>query len=54
MEKFLTAIIGFIGVLIGSIATIIRPWFDQKLEAKKDEPRKQLLKKMLEHPRFKW
>ena len=54
--KYFTAIIGLIGVIVGSILTIlgniITHYLKQRAEAKHDEPRRKLLTQMLEDDRF--
>ena len=55
--KYFTAIIGLIGVIIGSIITIIGnilvQWLKHRAEYRKDEQRRNLLNKMLNDERFK-
>ncbi len=52
------ATLGLIGVIVGAIITgilkIIEEWFKQRAEKMKDEPRRQLLKKMLQDRRYEW
>ena len=51
-----TAIIGLIGVLLGYVLAIlgnlVTYWLSQRTIAKKDQPRKRLLEKMLDDERF--
>jgi len=55
--KYFTAIIGLIGVVVGSVLTIlgrvVLHWLKERSKAKKDGPRKKLLKEMLEDDRFR-
>ena len=57
-DPVVIAFIGVIGAVIGSVATIsgniLMHWFKERSEAKKDKPRKELLKKMLDHPTHTW
>ena len=57
-EPIIIALIGVTGAVIGSIATmagnVLLHWLRERSEAKKDEPRKALLRKMLKHPDHKW
>ncbi len=54
--KYFTAIIGLIGVIVGSVLTIIGNIvlhvLKEKSKDKKDKPRKELLKELLEDQRF--
>lgn len=54
--KYFTAIIGLIGVVVGSILTILGNialhFLRERSEEKKDQPRKDLLIKMLEDPSY--
>jgi hypothetical protein len=54
----LPAIIGFFGVLVGAsvqvLGNILNDWRKQKAEYKKDEARRNILKKMLSDDRFEW
>ncbi len=56
--KYFTAIVGLIGVIVGSVLTIIgnilMHRLKQRAEAKRGEPRRKLLKTMLEDQRFQW
>lgn len=57
-ENITIAIIGCLGAVIGSLATvagqIARSCLDRQAAAKRDQPRKELLKRMLEHPEHSW
>jgi hypothetical protein len=57
-EKLLIAVIGLIGVVVGSIisvvGTLLLHCLQEKAKAKSDEPRKNLLREMLRDPRFDW
>ena len=57
-EKLSIAIIGLIGVIVGScisvIGTILLHHLQEKAKAKSEEPRKNLLSDMLHDPRFAW
>ena len=57
-DTIVVAFIGVLGAVIGSFATIAgnltMHWLKEYSEAKKDEPRKKLLKNMLNHPTFSW
>jgi len=50
--KYFTAIVGLIGVVVGALLTIlgniVTHCLKQRAEAKRDEPRKNLLREMLE------
>ena len=52
------ALIGVAGAVIGSISTTVGQWLmhflQQRSEAKKVEPRKMMLRKMLEDDSFRW
>jgi hypothetical protein len=52
----LPAMIGLLGVVVGALlqilGNILAQWCKQRAAAKKDEPRKKLLKEMLEDERF--
>ncbi len=54
--RYFTAIIGLIGVVVGSLLTIlgniVMHCLKQRAEAKRDKPRKDLLRQMLEDQRF--
>ncbi|MFI5089951.1 MAG: hypothetical protein ACHP7P_07820 [Terriglobales bacterium] len=54
--KYFTAIVGLIGVIVGSVLTIIGNvvihWLNQRAIERQDEPRKKLLQRMLEDKRF--
>lgn len=54
----LVALIGVGGAVIGSIATvaasIANQWFQDKLAQKTDEPRRNLLREMLNHTDYTW
>jgi len=55
--KYFTAIIGLVGVIVGSVLTIVGNvvihFLGERSEAKKDKPRKELLLTMLEDRRFR-
>lgn len=57
-EGTVIALIGVAGAVIGSIATmagnVLLPWLRERSDARKDEPRKKLLKEMLNHPEHSW
>jgi hypothetical protein len=52
------AAIGFIGVLLGSLAAFATPvamhFLQKRSESKQDDTRKKLLQKMLNHPERTW
>lgn len=45
---------GFIGAIIGAISALAGIWLQSFLNDRKDEPRKKLLKKMLEESEHDW
>ena len=57
-ENILIALIGVSGAIIGSLATMasqwLRDWLERRAAARRDTPRKQLLKAMLDHPQYAW
>jgi hypothetical protein len=57
-ETIFVAVIGLIGVVVGSVisvcGTLLLHHLREKSKAKSDEPRKQLLLDMLRDPRFDW
>ena len=57
-EGIVIALIGIVGAIIGSVATVatqlLTHWLAARAAAKKDEPRKDMLKEMLNHPKWKW
>ena len=57
-EPVLIALIGMGGAVVGSIATvtasIASQWFQNKLVQQTDEPRRNLLRKMLNHSDYPW
>lgn len=57
-ESIVVALIGVSGAVIGSIATVIASfasnWFQFRRSRKEDEPRKNLLREMLNHPDYPW
>ncbi len=57
-ERFFVAIIGLIGVVVGSaisvVGTLLLHYLQEKSKAKSDEPRKKLLGDMLCDHRFEW
>jgi hypothetical protein len=57
-EKLYVAIIGLIGVVVGSIVSAVGTFFlhylQEKAKAKSDEPRKNLLREMLRDSGFEW
>lgn len=57
-ESVVIALIGVAGAVIGSIATVSVQWLSHHLQQctakKRDQPRKELLIKMLKSPEHKW
>lgn len=57
-ESIIIALIGVTGAVIGSVATIAAQWLSHRLQEgtaeKRDKPRKRLLLKMLETPKYPW
>jgi hypothetical protein len=57
-ENIVIALIGVAGAVIGSISTLLGQWLvhwlKRRSEKQKDEPRRKLLKKMLEDDKFEW
>lgn len=57
-EKTIIAIIGVMGAVIGSIATVavqwLRHYLEERSQEKKEEPRRQVLKQMLNNPKHSW
>jgi hypothetical protein len=57
-EKLSIAIIGLIGVVVGSVVsvvgTLLLHHLQEKSKAKSDTPRKKLLSDMLRDPQFDW
>lgn len=57
-EKIIIAIIGVSGAIIGSISTLAGQWLihylKEKSENAKDNPRRELLKKMLNSEKNEW
>lgn len=57
-ESIIIALIGVAGAVIGSIATLAAQWLSHCLQqcaaAKRDKPRKELLLKMLQTPKYQW
>jgi Na+-translocating ferredoxin:NAD+ oxidoreductase RnfG subunit len=55
---YFAATLGLIGVIVGAIITgilkITEEWLKQRAEKEKDEPRRQLLKRMLKDMRYEW
>jgi hypothetical protein len=54
----LVAVIGLLGAVIGSVATVsiqvLMFYLEQRAKAKADQPRKRLLLTMLRHPDYPW
>lgn len=57
-ESIIIALIGVTGAVIGSVATVAVQWLAHCLQemasAKRDKPRKDLLRNMLRSPKYKW
>lgn len=57
-ETIAVALIGVAGAIIGSIATVVasiaNQWFQNKLIEKADEPRRVMLRAMLNHSSHEW
>ncbi|HVL48148.1 MAG TPA: hypothetical protein VM889_06290 [Candidatus Thermoplasmatota archaeon] len=57
-ENVLIALIGVGGAIVGSVATVSVEWLRahlaNKAEERRDKPRKDLLKKLLQSKKFQW
>jgi len=57
-ESDFAAMAGVLGAAVGGTATIAasmaNKWFQERLEKKRDEPRRALLREMLNCPRYEW
>lgn len=57
-ESIVIALIGVAGAVVGSIATVAVQWLShylqEKAAAKRENPRKDLLLKMLRSPKYQW
>jgi hypothetical protein len=57
-ENILIALIGIVGAVIGSVATVAVQWFNHYMgvqsQLEQDRPRKELLGKMLRSPKYPW
>lgn len=57
-ESIVIALIGVVGAVIGSVATIAAQWLSHHLQqcaaVKRDKPRKHILLKMLQSPKYQW
>lgn len=58
MTKIIVAVIGIIGVIVGSVIGIAGQfalhWFQERPKRKADEERKKILKMLLETPDYTW
>ena len=57
-ESIVIALVGVIGAIIGSVSTLVGQWLlynlKRRSEWQQDEPRRKLLKQMMENDRFEW
>lgn len=57
-EAFMVAVVGFLGVLVGSFASIASniasEWYRRRAEERREQPMKRLLLQMLSSEKFSW